>query len=178
MCDATWDVMQCQMRCEMWRYDVEWRCGTCGIWWCADAKCSLWDTEWCGMVWRHIKHGGVMWCRMMAKMQCGMCGVLWNVCCGIVWCVIYMWMWCAWRGVRWNVGVMWNGVLRLVWWSDLVWIMVRCEMWCDVKCCNFRHGATEMQNVRCGIWCGVELNVVSWYVKCCIMQDVESCNMM
>ena len=39
--------------------------------------------------------------------------------------------------------------------------MVRCEMWCDVKCCNFRHGATEMQNVRCGIWCGVECGVLA-----------------
>ena len=23
-------------------------------------------------------------CRMIVEMQCGMCGVLWNVCCGVV----------------------------------------------------------------------------------------------
>ena len=43
----------------------------------------------------------------------------------------------------------------------------------DVECCNFRHGVmwnvTEMQNVRCGIWRGVE---------CCTMQDAESCDVM
>ena len=48
--------------------------------------------------------------------------------------------------------------------------MMRCEMWCNVKCCRFRDGAIEMQNVEYGVvW-----NVVSWYVECCIMKDVES----
>ena len=28
---------------------------------------------------------------------------------------------------------------------NVVWGV--CEMWCDVECCNFRHGAIEMQNV-------------------------------
>ena len=81
-----------------------------------------------------------MWCGMV-EMQCGM-RVVWNVCCGIV-C-------CAWCGVRWNVGVMWNGVPKCGG-------VNRCELWCDVKCgatdvecCHFRHGEmwTEMQNVR------------------------------
>ena len=49
-------------------------------------------------------------------------------------------------------------------------------MWCDVECCNFRHGvmwnAIEMQNVRCGIWRVVECGVLD--VECYRMQDVES----
>ena len=32
--------------------------------------------------------------------------------------------------------------------------MVRCE------CCHFRHGVIKMQNVRCGIWRGVECGVL------------------
>ena len=61
--------------------------------------------------------------------------------------------------MRWNVGVMWNGVPKCGG-------VNRCELWCDVKCgatdvecCHFRHGEmwTEMQNVRRGIvaWCGM-----------------------
>ena len=69
------------------------------------------------------------------------------------------------HGVVRNVGVMWNSVPR----CGLMRIMMRCEMWCNVKC-RFRDGAIEMQNVEYGVvW-----NVVSWYVECCIMQDVES----
>ena len=50
---------------------------------------------------------------MMVEMQCGMCGAVWNACCGIVRRVIYILMWrYAWRGARWNVSVMWNGVPR------------------------------------------------------------------
>ena len=56
-------------------------------------------------------------------------------------------------------------------WCD---VSVR-EMWCDGECCTIRHGATEMQNARCEmtVW-----NVVSWYVECCTMQDVESYDVM
>ena len=52
--------------------------------------------------------------------------------------------------------------------------MVRCELWCGVECCNFRHGATwpnatEMQNVMWNMaWCGTRCP--SWYAECCIMQ--------
>ena len=157
-------------------------------------KCdAMWNN---GVV--HVENGGVLWCKMwnvvveygdvewfdaildmavwcwMFEMQCGMCGVVWNVCCGIVWCAIYIWMWwCVWRGVRWNVAEMW--------WYDLMWIMVRCEMWCvwcDVECRNFRHGVLKMQNVWCGIWCGVECivlvrgmlhNAKMWKVTWCEM---------
>ena len=41
---------------------------------------------------------------------------------------------CAWRDVEWCAEM---------WWSDLVRSDVSVyEMWCDVECCNFRHGAT------------------------------------
>ena len=40
-----------------------------------------------------------------------------------------------------------------------------CEMWCNVECCNFRHGAMwnviEMRNVRRGIWRGVDCGVLA-----------------
>ena len=42
------------------------------------------------------------------------------------------------------MGVMRNGVPRCGG-------VTRCELWCDMECCNFRHGAMrnaiEMQNV-------------------------------
>ena len=59
--------------------------------------------------------------------------------------------------------------------------MVRCEMWCDVECCNFRHGVmwnvTEMQNVWCGMsWCGM-LCPGMWNVLQCKMWKVIWCEM-
>ena len=56
--------------------------------------------------------------------------------------------------------------------------MVRCEMWCDVECCNFRHGVMWNANTQCDIEYGVVWTVVSWYVECYIMQDVESYDVM
>ena len=156
-CDATCDVMQCQMRC-------------CEIWWCAvkqdakcgcgipsDAECNGWNAVWDG------------WCDLE--------DVLWDS----VMCNLYLKC-----GARWNVGVMWNGVPRLWWPIDLTWIMVRCEMWCDVsvcemwcdvECCNFRHLWCEMQKV-CYVEYGVVWNVVFWYVECCIMEDVQNYDVM
>ena len=147
----------------------------CGMWWCVviqDVKCGIpSDVEWFDAVL------DMLWCGMMVEMQCGMCAVVWNVCCGIVWCAIYIWMWWGgWRGARWNVGVLWNGVPRCG--GDLMWIMVRCEMWCDVECCNFRHGVMWNANTQCDIEYGVVWTVVSWYVECYIMQDVESYDVM
>ena len=51
---------------------------------CCDARCKmwLWNTEWCGMFDATLQ--GVKW----LKMQCAMCGVVWNGCCGNS--VIYM----------------------------------------------------------------------------------------
>ena len=162
-CDAKCGVVQCQTRCAMWWCDVECWCGTRGIWWCAvmqDVKCGCGipsDVEWFDAI-----LDMVVWCGMLVEMQCGMCGVVWNVCCGIVRCVIYIWMrWCAWRGVRCNVGVMWNGVLRC---GGVIW----CELWSDVKCgviCMWnvmRCGMLQFQtscdvecdwNAKCGMWC-------------------------
>ena len=72
-------------------------------------------------------------------MQCGMCGVVWNV--------------------LWDSGMLYLNVMYMAWcdvewcaemWSDLVGIMVRCVK-CDMERCNFRHGmmwkVIEMQNV-------------------------------
>ena len=131
-----------------------------------DARCEmrLRNTEWCEMVWPRV-----VWCGMMVEMrQCGMCGVVWNVlwnsvmCNFIFECDVHgvvrggMWAWCDLM------------VCVQMWWNDLMWIMVRCKMWCvmrcDVECCNFRHGAMwnaiEMQNVRGGIWRGVACGVM------------------
>ena len=76
-------------------------------------------------------------------------------------------------------------------WSDLMWIMVRCEMWCDVylKCGAMWNvaisdmvwcGTTEMQNVWCGIWHGVECGVLVcgkllcelWWCRIVTMKNV------
>ena len=47
----------------------------------------------------------------MIEVQCGMCGVVWNV---LMWDgqFIFECDVAACRGARWNVGVMWNGVPR------------------------------------------------------------------
>ena len=76
----------------------------------------------------------------MVEMQCGMCTVVWNVCCGIVMCNLYLDVMC----VAWcYVGMMWNGAPR-------------CEMWCDQYMSNV---------VRCGMlqfqtWCRIEMQNV------------------
>ena len=124
-----------------------------GVLWCKMCRC-LWNTECCGMAWRH-RH----------------CGMMWNdgwIAVRAVWCALEcapIWMWCSWRGARWDVGVMWNGVPRC---GGAI-----CELRCDMECYSFRHGVMqnviETQNVRCDERYGV----VSWYVNCCIMQDVE-----
>ena len=51
-------------------------------------------------------------------------------------------------------------------------LWLRCVK-CDVKCGAMWNVAIS-DMVRCGISCGVVWTVVSWYVECCIMQDVES----
>ena len=132
----------------------------------------LWNTEWHGMVWRRIRHNGVMrndgW--NAAWRRYGMCGVVWNVGCGIVICNLYLnAMFMAWCEVECGPDVEWCAEM---WWCDLMWIMVRCEMWCrmlqfqtwcDVEC---NRNTTYVEY-------GVGWNVVSWYVECCIMQDAK-----
>ena len=161
MSDVVWNVV---MRCGMM-----WCMGNMLV--CCDARCEmwLWNTECCGMVWCHIRHG-VTW-------NDGR-NAVWDVCCGIVCCVIYIWMWwCAWHGMKWNVGTMWNGVPRC---GGVIW----CELWCDVKCgvmcirnvvpCGMSVAIIVMWNVdwnaKCGIWCGVEYGVLV-----CGMLHNESC---
>ena len=51
-------------------------------------------------------------------------------------------------------------------------------MKCDVECCSFRHGVMWNVIEMCDVEYGIVQNVVSWYVECCIMQDVESYNVM
>ena len=97
------------------------------------------------------------------------------MCCVIVGCVIYIWKWrCAWRGVQWNVGLMWNCVPRCggvilnvvqcgmsVATSDIVW----CEMWLKNAKCGMLH------NARCGkSWCDVKCGVELWWWRMWHMQ--------
>ena len=115
MCDMMWfcDVVQCQvwnvvLQCGM----MVWCMGNVVV--CCDSRCEMWSVVEYRVMWNGLTpYSDLVWWGMMVEMQCGMCGVVWNVCCGTVRYIIYIWMWwCTWCGVRWNVGVMWNGVLR------------------------------------------------------------------
>ena len=48
-------------------------------------------------------------------------------------------------------------------------------MWCDVECCNFRHGVIEMQNVRCGMECVVLVCGMLHNAKCDVKCGGEEC---
>ena len=63
----------------------------------------------------------------------------------------------AWCEVECRRDVEWCAEM---WWSDLMWIMVRCEMWCQCGMLQFQTWWIEMQKVRCGIWHGVEYSVL------------------
>ena len=158
------------VKCARW-CDVEWWCVACEM--CCGARCEMWlrntDVEWFDAIL------DMVWCGTMVEMQCGMCGAVWNVCCEIVWCAI--WMWCDVHGMMRGGMWAWCGMVR----RDVVerFDVNYGAMWnvCDVDRCNFRHA------VRCGMrlsckMCDVEYGVVwtvlSCYVKCYIMQDVES----
>ena len=195
----------------MWTGKVQCRiCATSVVWCCDVVQRQVWNVVMrCGMVWC-MGNVAVCWCKMwnvvvevipsnaewfdaQLDMQNDGRNALWDVWCGmecvlwVVWCVIYIWMWrCAWCGARWNVG-MWNGVLTCggVESRDLKWIMVRCEMWCDVyvKCGAMWNVAfsdlvwCEMQNVRCRIWrgvdCGASLCGMLHNAKCGKLGDVK-----
>ena len=134
-------VLNVVMRCGM----VVWCMGNVVV--CCDARCEmwLWNTERCGMVWRHIRHGvmqnEMLKCSVGCVVWFGMCAVQFVFECGDVHGVMWdgMWAWCeveCGRDVEWwaemwfdvNYGAMWN----------VVWCV--CEIWCDAECCNFRHG--------------------------------------
>ena len=73
---AMLNVMSCNVRWGMKCGDAMWNDGVVhgeygGVLWC---KMWLWNTERCGMVWRHIRHG-VMW-------NDGW-NAVWDVCCGL-----------------------------------------------------------------------------------------------
>ena len=180
-----WHVMSCNVRCV--------KCGDGvvhgkygGVLWCKMWNVWLWNTEWCEMVWRHIRHGVMrndgwnalwdVWCGLECVLwDSVMCNLYLNVMC-IVWCEVEcrrnVEMVC-WDVVEWfdvHYGAMWN-VVRSV-----------CEIWCNVECCNFRHGvmwnAIEMQTVWCGIWRGVDCGVVvcgMWHNARCgtLRRDVK-----
>ena len=162
MSDEVWNVV---MRCGM----MVWCMGNMVV--CCDARCEmcLWNTGWCAIAWRHIRHGVMrndgwnpvldVWCGLECVLwDSGMCNLYLNVVMCMVWCVVVCGL-----DVEWCVEM---------WWSDLMWIVALsvCEMWCNVECCNFRHGvmwnAIEM---RRGVDCGV---LVCGMLH--IMQDVES----
>ena len=148
-CDAKCDVVQCADVLWNWCGDTMWNDsvvhGEYGGVLMQDVKLMwLWNTEWHGMVWRRIRHNGVMrndgW--NAAWRRYGMCGVVWNVGCGIVICNLYLnAMFMAWCEVECGPDVEWCAEM---WWCDLMWIMVRCEMWCRM--------------LQFQTWCDVECN--------------------
>ena len=161
MCNMVWLMLWCRamsgVKCDaMWNHGVVHE--ECGVLWCKMWNMAvepiLSDVEWFDAIL------DMVWCEMIVEIQCGMCAVgcvLWDS----VMC--HIWMWCAWCGARWNGrDVEWCAEM---WWNDLMWIMVRCEMWCDVECCIFRPGVMwnakyAMSNMAwCGLWCLVMWNV-------------------
>ena len=156
----------------------------CDIVWCravSGVKCG--DAMWNGVV--HGECGGVLMQDVVVEYQ-----AMWNgLTPDLTWCDAEWWLKCSVECVLWDSAICnlhLNVVMCMVWcevecghyvewcaemWrSDLMWIMVQCEMWCDVKSCNFRHGVMwkviEMQMcdvehgvVWCGLWCSG-----MWYV--------------
>ena len=170
MCGMVWccDVVQCQV----WNVVIRRGMVAWGMWWCADARCEiwLWNTEWCGMVWRQIRHGVMRndgWNTVLNVLwDSAVCNLYLNVVMSIV-VRGGMWAWCG--MVCWDV----------VEWFDVLWCDVKCDVY--VKC-----GAMWNVAISDMVWCGMRLKckmcdveygvmwtVVSWYVECYIMQDVE-----
>ena len=167
LCDMVWCHMRCQAMSPMRR---------CGMWWCGlmvwymwhmvvccNARCEmwLWNTERCGIVWCHIRHSGEWW------LKCSVgCGAVWSVWCGIVWFIFE----CGdVHGVVRGVMRAWCGNVR----RDVV---IWCELLCDVKCGTLWNVAISvrvwLKCKMCYVDYAVMWNVVSWYVKCCLMQNV------
>ena len=85
-------------------------------------------------------------------------------------------------------GVVWGGMWTrhgMVCQDVVEWFDVNhgvCEMWCDVESQlqfqTWRDVVCDW-NAKCVMWNKyVVWNMASWYVECCIMQDVESYNVM
>ena len=166
-CDATCDVMQCHgrsVKCgdAMWNMVV-----------CCDARCEmwLWNTEWCGMAWRHIRHGGVHDAEWQLK--CSVGRVVWRLgMCGIVWCAIYIsanvvmcmaWceVQCASNGAPRCGGVsdVNYGSMRNVVWCQCMWNVVRCGMLQFQTWCNWNAKCVMWNMAWCGMWCPGMRNV-------------------
>ena len=133
--------------------NIVWCCATSGV------KCG--DAMWNGVV--HVECGGVL----MQDVECS-CGIpsdveWFDARLDVVWCRMMV-LKCSVECVMWD-SVMCNLYLNVmcmvwceVWWSDLMWIMVQCEIlqfqtWCDVE-------SVWNANVWCGIWCGVDCGVL------------------
>ena len=149
---------------------------------CCDARCEmwLWNTEWCGMVWRNIRHGVMrndgwnaawdVWCGLECVLwDSGMCNLYLK--CGDVRGMVWGEVECG-RDVEWCAETWWP--------SDLMWNVVWCQcMWNVVRWENVAiSDIMRLKCKMCDVEYGVVWNVVSWYVERCIMQDVESYNVM
>ena len=198
MCDMVWcccamSGVKCVMRCGM----VVGCMGNALV--CRDARCEmwLWNTEWYGMVWCHIRHG-VMWnegWNAVWDVWCGLECVMCNLYLNVVMCMVWsrMWVWCG-MGAEWFNVKLWCAVKCDVW--NATWCgMLLFQTWCNVKCdwnanvwCEIWHGVDcgvlvcgmlqwnarcgKLRNVKCG---GVKL----WwwtvaYAMYCVMSDVEN----
>ena len=134
--------------------------------WC-EVECER-DVEWCTEMW----WSDLMWIMVKCDVYVK-CGAMWNVAiselrdveCGwnakcVMWNMACCGMWCP---GMWNVVYckMWKVTMWCeMWWCGIVW----CRMWLKCKMCDVEYGV---------LW-----NVVSWYVECCILQDVESYDVM
>ena len=127
---------------------------------------ATWNVVRCGMLqsqtwWMWLKCKISVWCGIWRVVDCGVlvCGMLHNARCGklsdvVVWCKIKMW------------------------WCNVMWNMVWCEMCCDVECGS---GVEQLWDVDSGCvmwnmlcfemwWCEM---VVRGRLRGNVMSDVE-----
>ena len=201
--NAMWDVW-CGLECVLWDSHV-----MCNLY--LNVVTCMWNV---GVMWNGVlRCGGAIWCELYGvkcgvmcmwnvvrcgmRSKCKMCdveyGVLWTVVsryvegyrmqdeflwcemwwCGIVmkevaysmWCVIVVWyqMWKMMHRVVMSDVVVWCKTIKM-WWCNVMWNMVWCEMCCDVeRGCGVEWCEMWTMSVWCEICCALRCGGVKWW---------------
>ena len=143
-CVAIWCELWCNVKCGvMCMWNVVW-CGMLQFQvWCEVEHVAEMQNVWCG-IWRVVECGvlvyGMLHNARCGKLRCDVkCGSMelgwwrmWHIaamCCVIVvWCL----MWKMTQCVVMSDVVAWCKIK--MWWCNVIWNMVWCELCCDVEC--------------------------------------------